>query len=220
MPQPIQLGVTRLQSVLDCPLCFWLSQRVGSPPSIFAGIPAQMDSVIKGYMRRFVGSSDLPEWFPVRGTLLDASQTLRATDPATGITVMGKLDALVRTGDNEYHIVDYKTGRPPEEIPNYYQMQLDGYAYLLERNGLEPVAEGVLLYFTPEHGDLSEGLFPFKITAVRAEVDSSRIPPVLVRAKQILDSPNPPPRSEDCEMCMWREQVERILNRASTHRTT
>ncbi len=212
MHQHIRLGVTRLQSALDCPLCFWLSQRLGSPPSIFAGIPAQIDSVIKNYMKQFIGNSDLPEWFPVRGTFMDASQTLRATDPATGINVVGKLDALVKTADVKYHIIDYKTGRPPEEVPNYYQMQLDGYAYLLEQNDFRPVVGGTLLYFTPKRGDLSEGLFPFKITAVRAEVDPSRIPPVLALAKEILDLPTPPPRNEDCEMCMWREQVEQTLS--------
>lgn len=211
MHEGITLSVTSLQSALDCPLCFWIAERLGSPPSIFAGITSQMDAVIKGYMRQFIGSSDLPEWFPVRGTLLDAGQTLRATDPATGITVAGKLDALVKTPDGKYHVVDYKTGRPPEEVPNYYQMQLDGYAYLLERNGFEPVAGGVLLYFTPQPGDLSEGLFPFKITAVRASVDSSRVLGALARAKEILDATTPPPRSEDCEMCMWREQVEHTL---------
>lgn len=212
MHENIRLGVTRLQSALDCPLCFWLSRHLGSPPSIFAGIPAQIDSVIKNYMKQFIGNSDLPEWFPVRGTLMDASHTLRTTDPATGITVAGKLDALVKTADGEYHIIDYKTGRPPEEVPNYYQMQLDGYAYLLEQNGFRPVVGGTLLYFTPKHGDLSEGLFPFNITEVRAEVDPGRIPPVLALAREILDATTPPPRSEDCEMCMWREQVEHTLS--------
>ncbi len=212
MAEPITLSVTSLQSALDCPLCFWIAERLGSPPSIFARITYQMDSVIKGYMRQFIGSSDLPGWFPVRGTLLDASGTLRATDPATGITLAGKLDALARTEDGKYHVVDYKTGRPPEEVPYYYQMQLDGYAYLLERNGFDPVAGGVLLYFTPQHGDLGEGLFPFKITPVRASVDSSRVLSTLARAKEILDMTAPPTRSEDCEMCMWREQVGQRLS--------
>lgn len=212
MPEPIEIGVTSLQSAIDCPLCFWVSQNIGSPPSIFAGIPSQMDSVIKNYMRQFIGRSDLPKWFPVRGTLLDTSRTMRARDPGTGVILKGVLDALVRTPDGKYHIIDYKTGRPPEEIPNYYQMQLDGYAYLLERNNLRPVVSGVLLYFTPAQGDISEGLFPFKITAVRAKVDSSRIPSVLTRAKQIIESEVPPPRSEDCEMCIWREQVEQTLS--------
>ncbi|MDI6642657.1 MAG: PD-(D/E)XK nuclease family protein [Candidatus Hodarchaeaceae archaeon] len=212
MAGPIEIGVTSLQLALDCPLCFWLAERVGPPPSIFAGITAQMDSVIKGYMKQFVGSSDLPEWFPARGTLLDTKQTLRATDPATGITVVGKLDALVKTEDGRYYVVDYKTGRPPEEIPDYYQTQLDGYAYLLERNGFRPVAGGVLLYFTPQHGDLKDGLFPFKITAVQAQVASSRVLSVLARAKEILEMKTPPPRAEDCELCIWREQVEGALS--------
>jgi CRISPR/Cas system-associated exonuclease Cas4 (RecB family) len=172
-----------------------------------------MDSVIKGYMKRFVGRSDLPAWFPVMGTFLDIDRTLRATDSRTGVILSGKLDALVRTRDGKYHIVDYKTGMPSEEVPRYYQMQLDGYAYLLERNDYRPVAEGVLLYFTPDEGEISENRFPFRITAVRARVDSGRIPPVLARAREILDSPEPPPRSEDCELCSWLEQVGRVLSR-------
>jgi CRISPR/Cas system-associated exonuclease Cas4 (RecB family) len=212
MAKLIEIGVTSLQSVLDCPLCFWLSEKVGSPPSIIAGITVQMDSVIKGYMRQFVGSSNLPSWFPVRGTLLDTKCTMRAKDPDTGITIRGVLDALVRTTGGKYVVIDYKTGRPPEEIPNYYQMQLDGYAYLLDQNGLRPVEGGVLLYFTPALGDISEGLFPFKITAVRAKVDPSRIPPVLAQAKKILEMDLPPDRSEDCEMCIWREHVEKALS--------
>jgi CRISPR/Cas system-associated exonuclease Cas4 (RecB family) len=211
MAKYIEIGVTSLQSVLDCSLCFWISERVGSPPSIFPGIPSQVDSVIKNYMKLFVGRSDLPKWFPVRGTLLETGQTIRARDPGTGIVLKGVLDALVRTPDGKYHIVDYKTGRPSEEVPSYYQMQLDGYAYLLEHNSFRPVGSGVLLYFTPAQGDLSEGLFPFKITAVRTRVYPSRIPPVLARAKQIIESEIPPPRSENCEMCIWREQATQTL---------
>lgn len=208
----ISIGVTSLQSALDCPLCFWLAERIGSPPSIFPGIPSQMDSVIKNYMKQFIGKSNLPDWFPAKGTFVDIAQTLKATDPATDITLRGKLDALVKARDGSYHIIDYKTGRPQEEVPNYYQMQLDGYAYLLERNGYKPVAGGVLLYFTPEQGEILEDYFPFKITAVRAKVDPSRIPPVLARVKEILDSQTPPPRSEDCDMCMWLEQAGRALS--------
>lgn len=212
MSEHIEIGVTSLQSALDCPLCFWLSEKVGSPPSIIAGITVQMDSVIKEYMRQFIGSSRLPSWFPVRGTLLDTKRAMRAKDQSTGITLKGILDALVRTPEGEYIVIDYKTGKPPKEIPNYYQMQLDGYAYLLEQNDLKPVGGGVLLYFTPAHGDISEGFFPFKITAVRARVDPSRIPPALAQAKKILDMDLPPARSEDCQMCMWLEQVRQILS--------
>ncbi len=211
MNRSISISVTSLQSALDCPLCFWLSDRIGSAPSIFPGVPNQMDSVIKEYMRPFIGKSDLPGWFPVRGEFIDISQMLRATDPASGVTLKGKLDALVRAPDG-YHVIDYKTGRPPKEIPNYYQMQLDGYAYLLEANGYGPVAGGCLIYFTPEPGDISPGCFPFKITPLATEVEPGRIPPVLARAKEILESERPPPRTEDCEMCEWLVQAGRALS--------
>ncbi len=213
MAESIKIGATRLQSVLKCPLCFWLSKRIGSAPSIFPGIPAQIDSVIKNYMKQFIGSDNLPKWFPVRGTFIDASKTLRAIDSVTDITVVGKLDALAKTKDGNYHILDYKTGKPRDEVPDYYQMQLDGYAYLLERNGYRPVSEGVLLYFTPEQGDILEDSFPFRITAVGTKVDSSRIPLVLARAKEILELSTPPLRSEDCAMCMWLEQVGQTFSK-------
>jgi CRISPR/Cas system-associated exonuclease Cas4 (RecB family) len=209
----ISISVTELQSVLDCPLCFWLAERIGPAPSIIAGITSQMDSVIKGYMKKFIGKSELPRWFPVNGKFLDLGQTLTATDPSSGVTLRGKLDALILTPDGKYHIIDYKTGRPQPQIPQYYQMQLDGYAYLLESNGYKPVAGGYLLYFTPEPGDISEKCFPFKITAVPARTNPNRVLPVLARARKILEQETPPPRSEDCEMCIWLEQVGRALTK-------
>jgi len=211
MNNNLSISVTGLQSVLDCPLCFWLDRRIGSPPSIVAGITIQMDSVIKDYMKQFVGRSDLPGWFPVAGRFVDVSGTLKAADPASGITLRGKLDAMVQARDGSYHVIDYKTGRPPREVPNYYQMQLDGYAWLLERNGYGPVGGGCLLYFTPEPGDVEERCFPFKITPLAAKLDSNRVPPVLAKAREILDSETPPQRAEDCEMCLWLEQVGKTL---------
>jgi len=205
----VRIGVTSLQSVLDCPFCFWLSQRVGSAPGIFAGITVQMDSAIKAFMRPYVGRRDLPSWFPVSGEFIDISKSLYAD--GEGISLSGKLDALVR-GDDGYWIVDYKTGKPPEKIPDYYQMQLDGYAYLLEQNHMTPIAGGCLIYFTPDRGDISHNRFPFKITPLKAKVDSSRVSPILARARRILEAESPPQRSEDCDMCMWLEQVGRILS--------
>lgn len=141
------------------------------------------------------------------------TKTLRATDQKSGVTLKGRLDALVRTADGKYHIVDYKTAYPREEVPDYHQLQLDGYAFLLERNGYRPVAGGVLLHFMPEHGDLTEGRFPFEITPVRVAVNPSRIPRILFRAKRILEMESPPTPSKDCDMCRWRRDVEETLSR-------
>ncbi|MGQ9788575.1 MAG: PD-(D/E)XK nuclease family protein [Candidatus Hadarchaeaceae archaeon] len=207
----IAIKVTSLQSVLECPLCFWLNEHIGPSPSIVAGLPSQVDSVIKNYMKQFVGKTNLPGWFPVRGKFLDVKKTLETTDPASGVNLRGRLDALVQTPEREYHIIDYKTGRPHPGVPYYYQIQLDGYAYLLERNGYTPVLGGFLLYFTHRLGDILDGFFPFKITAVTVKTNPNRVPPVLAKAKKILEMETPTTRSEGCEMCIWLEQVGRTL---------
>jgi ATP-dependent exoDNAse (exonuclease V) beta subunit len=71
-----------------------------------------MDGVTKRFMEKFIGRTDLPKWFPVRGTFLGPTKTLKATDPKSGVTLKGRLDALVRTANGKYHIVDYKTAYP------------------------------------------------------------------------------------------------------------
>ena len=208
----IEISVTGLYSALGCPRCFWLSQRgLGAPEFPLPGILNRMDRVTKRFMEKFIGRSDLPPWFPVRGTFLGPTPTLRATYSESGVTLRGRLDALVRTADGRYHVVDYKTASPREEVPEYYQLQLDGYAFLLERNGYSPVASGVLLHFMPEEGDLTEGRVPFEITPVRVPVDPSRIPPILYRARRVLEMEAPPPPDDDCEMCGWRREVGETL---------
>jgi len=89
-------------------------------------------------------------------------------------------------------------------------MQLDGYAFLLEGNGM-PVAGGALLYFTPERGDLSEGKIPFRITPVRADVDPRRVLRPLMQVKRIMGMERPPEPKEDCEMCRWRGEMGKTL---------
>jgi CRISPR/Cas system-associated exonuclease Cas4 (RecB family) len=211
MSENIEISVSNLHSVLDCPLCFWLTAKGLAPPSFpLPGVLSRMDAVIKGYMKQFIGHSDLPEWFPVKGTFLGATGKMKTTDPMSGVTLKGMLDALVLTPDGKYYIVDYKTASPKEEIPDYYQMQLDGYAFLLEGNG-KPVAGGALLYFTPEESDLSERKISFRITPVHAEVDPRRVLRPLMQAKKILKMESPPQPSDDCQWCEWRGEIEKAL---------
>lgn len=215
MDKNIEISVTSLKSIIDCPLCFWLSNRVKPPRPIIARITVQLDSVIKTFMKKFIGRSDLPAWVPIQGTFFGASQTLKAVDLQSNIVVKGRLDALVKTANGKYYIIDYKTGRPPEVVPDSYQMQLDGYAFLLERNGYKPVAGGVLLYFTPKEGDLTERMFPFSVTPVHVSVNSSRVPPVLLEARRILEMEAPPPHASSCELCRWRREAGVTLSKFS-----
>lgn len=87
MDKNIEISVTSLYSVLGCPLCFWLDQKgLGAPEFPLPGILNRMDKVTKKFMEKFIGNSNLPKWFPVHGTFLGPTKTLKATDPKSGIT--------------------------------------------------------------------------------------------------------------------------------------
>jgi CRISPR/Cas system-associated exonuclease Cas4 (RecB family) len=208
----IEVAVTELALVQGCPLCYWLSKRSLSPPAMpLPGILNKVDSVVKKFMSRFVHRRDLPDWFPVSGTFMGESGQLEATDSESGVVLRGKLDAFVRADDGKYVVVDYKASSPREEVLEYHRLQLDGYAFLLEKNGYSPVSEGILLHFMPAHGDLTERRFPFEITPVHVQVNPSRIPPILSRARKIIEMESPPAPDENCGMCRWRIEVERKL---------
>ncbi|MEM3401830.1 MAG: PD-(D/E)XK nuclease family protein [Candidatus Hadarchaeales archaeon] len=203
----LSIPVTALNNAAACPFCFWLSLKGLSPPTFpLPAVLTKMDSVVKDYMRGFAGGKELPEWFPVRGNFL-GEKSLRALDEETGITLTGKLDALVEGEDGRYHIIDYKTAQVKTETPGYYQWQMDGYAYLLSKNHLVPIGKGYLIYFMPEQGDLSAHTITFKITPVEVDVDPSRVPSLLKKIKEIAESTRPPQPAEGCQMCQWRKNL-------------
>ncbi|MFN4133115.1 MAG: PD-(D/E)XK nuclease family protein [Candidatus Hadarchaeales archaeon] len=204
---PLNIPVTSLNNAAECPLCLWLSLKGLSPPALpLPGVLSRIDAIVKEYMQKFTGGKDLPKWFPVKGNFL-GEKWLRATDEETGITVNGKLDALVEGEDGKYHIVDYKTATAKAETPGYYQWQMDGYAYLLSKNHLVPIGKGYLIYFMPVEGNLSTQTFTFQITSVEVEVDPGRVPPLLKKIREIVESDIPPRPAERCQMCMWRRKL-------------
>lgn len=202
MSENISIAVTSINKVKECPRCFWFDRKIGSAPFLFPSIPFQMDRIIKNFVR---GKSELPDWYPVKGEVIEIGR-LDAFEQESGLTVKGELDELVKT-QNGYYIVDYKTGKPKDEVPDYYQSQLDGYAFLLEANGYNPVTGGALIYFTPKEGEIISGKVLFKITPVPGDVDPERIMEPLFQARKIIEMDAPPPPSSDCDMCRWRSEV-------------
>ncbi|MEM2874679.1 MAG: PD-(D/E)XK nuclease family protein [Candidatus Hadarchaeales archaeon] len=203
--------MTELAEVRGCPLCYWLSRNRLDPPSYpLPAILNRMDSVIKSFMERFMNRDELPSWFPVKGTFL-GPRSLSARDPESGLVLKGRLDAFLREKDGSYVVVDYKVSSPKEEVNENYKLQLDGYAYLLEKNGLAPVSKGVLLHFMPVNGDIADGRIPFDIKPVYVRVEPERIPGILGLARKIIDMKEPPPSSDDCEWCRWRREVTNLV---------
>lgn len=208
----LRISASQLSGVEDCPRCFWLERNgLGPPGSPFPGILGQLDSVTKDYTRRCFGRGK-PPWFKgIEGTLVDLRNRLEVTDPASGVSLLGALDDLLRAPDGSYRVIDYKSGTPGlDKARLYYQHQMDAYAWLVEASGFKPVKDAVLIFFTPKKGNALEGsVLELDITPVPLATDAARIPPFLARVKDILSRPDPPPGAPDCDWCAWRARARK-----------
>ena len=101
-----------------------------------------------------------------------------------------------------------------------YQIQLVGYAMIAESLGMGTVEALGLVYGEPPANDDNTGLdalvddvgfsMPFKATAMPIKLDRALIPPLLRRAKTLLEMENPPAPGEGCKECRLIEELARI----------
>lgn len=214
-----KISATALSMVDECPLCFWLEHKKGiSRPSLPpAGILNQLDSAIKKYIRVFHNSGRVPEWLEsngFRGVLL-GPQNLEFLDTATNIKLIGKLDELLKEEDGTYCVIDFKSGKMPENriAPHYYQMQIDAYAYLVENSTENNIAKrGALVYFTLKSGDeIKNYLLPFDINVLEVNVNKNSIPKTLRKVQAILREERAPESRNNCKFCTWRNDISNLI---------
>ncbi len=76
--QELIVSVTEL-AAFYCPRCFWLQLHGLAPPEFHPpAILSRMDSIVKRFMKQFIGLDQLPEWFPISGTFLGNPSFLKS----------------------------------------------------------------------------------------------------------------------------------------------
>lgn len=206
-----------------CPRCFWLKMRMSNklPWQIFPGIFASIDSFSKAVVYEYWEAHGvLPRWLDDGGELLGrpiptpGHQTFWADDFETGIRLTGAADAIFRTLDGGYAILDFKTARysqHQDDLRPMYETQLNGYAWIAEKRGFSPVTAIGLLYCEPTIRLTEEMLprlvkrngflIPFKVKGLPLRLETETIPVLLRRAKDILELAKPPGSADECKDC-------------------
>lgn len=205
-----------------CPRCFWLRAKLGwkSAWAIMPGIFSSIDGFSKrAILAYFEKNGHFPPW--IAGRWAEAKplptphhSTFRLTDPETGIVLTGVPDLMLGLPNRRQAILDLKTARYSKHqdfLLPMYQVQLVGYALIAEGLGLGTVEALGLVYGEPPANDDNRGLdalvddkgfsMPFKATAMPIELDRTLIPPLLRRAKDILEMERAPEGRKDCKEC-------------------
>ena len=212
----------------SCERCFWMRARLGwkSPwaimPGIFSSIDAYSKRAILAYFEKY---GRFPPW--ISGRWADARplptphhSTFRLTDLATGIVLTGVPDLMLGLPCRRLAILDLKTARISDHqdfLLPMYQVQLVGYALIAESLGMGTVEALGLIYGEPPANDDNRGLdalvddcgfsMPFKATAEPIELNRALIPPLLKKAKTLLEMENPPESQEGCKECRLVEEL-------------
>ena len=220
------LGILALPD--SCPRCFWMRARLGwkSPWAIMPGIFSSIDGFSKrAILAYFETNGHFPPW--IAGCWAEATplptphhSTFRMNDPETGIILTGVPDLLLRLPRRRLAILDLKTARFSKHqdfLLPMYQIQLVGYALIAESLAMGHVEALGLVYGEPPPNDQNRGLdalvddcgfsMPFKATAMPIILDRALIPPLLRKAKDILEMENPPEGQEGCKECKVVEEM-------------
>jgi CRISPR/Cas system-associated exonuclease Cas4 (RecB family) len=208
---------TGLNLFLECPRCFWLRYRekVHRPAIPFPSLPSGMDRILKEYYDSFRIKSGMPPEIEgkVEGKLFPDQERmeswrnwrkgLRFEDPKLDAVLRGALDECLF--DGKYHIpLDIKTrGAAPKEgqSEEYYQTQLDCYAFLLDKNGYKTRDFAYLVYYFPESVSKKHQV-NFNTEVVKLETDPERAYKIFSEAVNCYRGPIPPSHTE-CGFCAW-----------------
>ena len=206
-----------------CKRCYYLKVVHGiSQPSIpLPAIFSRMAGLLKEY---YDGKStkelhpDLPPGTVRYGEKYVQSNPIRFPSHKVTCFIRGRFDIVVEFEDKTYGVIDFKTGKPNEEYLNLYKRQIHAYAYALENPApgalkLSPVTKMGLLYFYPSKIDQES----IEWLSYQAQIHWEEIPKdeewflkFIGEVLGVLESPQPPAPSPDCEWCSYIGELEDI----------
>lgn len=216
-----------------CPRCFWIKLRLKNklPFQIFPGIFSSIDSYTKRIVHSwFDNHRNQPVWLNSLGNLVGYRETLhfskfRILDEENNILLTGNPDDVFIKSDSSHIIVDYKTAKytaAQDKLHPLYEAQLNSYAMIGSKCGLEPISKLALVYMEPVTDESAaansenhnEDGFDMGFSAHVLEVkhDPSIITPLLMKTREIYELEKAPSAGRDCNNCQLLVSLIDVAN--------
>jgi hypothetical protein len=207
----------------ECKRCFYLKvvRKFNRPRSAMPGIFSVIDSRMKECFHaerteNIVG--DLPPGQVAMGGKWVQSKPIEFPGSDTTIYIRGSFDTVLRFDDDTYAVIDFKTSRVKSSHVFTYSRQLHAYAYALENPApgklhLSPVTKlGLLVYEPQDFANLGSGNANLSGALSWMEInrDDTAFLKFLDKVRQILELPEPPPPSEKCLWCKYRDDSREL----------
>ena len=221
--KPIKLSPSSLNLYLECPHCFWLEKRRGikRPPPYPYALNMAVDVLLKEEFDRYraenkphplILAHKIPAKLFSNQNLLNQWRSnfagLRYFDSELEATLFGAVDDVLEFEDGKLAAMDYKsTGSAVATIYDRFQLQMDIYTYLLEKNGFLTPKKGYLAFYIVDKGNGFGDRLPFRKELHEIDTNPSDVPEIFKEAVALLRREMPPPHSPDCKYGQWMEQA-------------
>jgi len=221
--RPIQLSPNSLNLYYECPLCFWLEKRmrIRRPPPYPYALNAAVDSLLKeefdkyrnkGEPHPLLVANNIPaKLFPNQQLLNEWRNNLKGIryyDVELDATLFGAVDDILEFQDGKLAPLDYKsTGSNVATVYDRFQLQMDVYSFLLEKNGYKTIKKGYLAFYVVDKKNGFDDRLPFKKEMQIIDADPSYVKGVFEKAVNLLRSDAPLAHSANCQYGQWLKRI-------------
>ena len=217
----IQLSPNSLNLYLECPHCFWLDRNLGikRPPPYPYALNSAVDSLLKEEFDTY-RAKNLPHPLlkenNIKARLFGNQKLLnqwrnnfagiRYFDKNLEATLFGAVDDVLEFDDGKIAPLDYKsTGSSAANVYDRFQLQLDTYTFLMEKNGFQTPGKGYLAFYIVDKSRGFIDRLPFRKEIVEIETNPSDVYEIFKDAVECLKNQTPPLHSQDCPFGKWLE---------------
>ncbi|MFH1032626.1 MAG: PD-(D/E)XK nuclease family protein [Chloroflexota bacterium] len=200
------------------------------PFQIFPGIFNSIDLYTKDVIHSFFDmNGKFPIWLEELGEIVNYQKPphyskFNILDEENNILLTGTPDAIFQKKDGSYLIADYKTAKYTETqdaLLPIYEVQLNGYAVIGNKRGLNPVTDLALIYFEPvtQHEAACDStncsdngfLMHFHAYIKKVELNPTKITKLLSATRELFDLEGPPNGREGCNDCGLLDRMLGLL---------
>lgn len=215
----IQLSPNSLNLYLECPHCFWLEKKMGirRPPPYPYALNSAVDVLLKeefdsyrekGELHPLLIENNISAKLFSNQNLLNQWRSnfsgVRYYDPEVGATLFGAVDDILEFPDGKLAALDYKsTGSKVANVYDRFQLQLDVYTYLLEKNGFKTPRKGYLAFYVVDKSNGFIDRLPFRKELHVIDTNPDDVYNLFKEAVVVLKKDVPPPHNSDCKFAQW-----------------
>lgn len=129
---------------------------------------------------------------------------IRFYDKSLNATLFGAVDDVLEFQDSRLAPLDYKsTGSKIATVYDRFQLQMDTYDFLLEKNNYRTMHRGYLAFYIVDKDKGFLDRLPFRKELHEIETNSSDIYEIFKEAVAVLRNGIAPAHSQDCAFGKW-----------------